>query len=117
MRWMMAVTLPKTTACISAGGGRGSNVVTTLKPFYHQFREFPAASFELTSHQHDADGEDFLCICISAHVAKTNTCKATQGEVERSNVGARQGRSPHGPVDVRRLQTFSQLLKPALWER
>lgn len=89
---------------------------TFLKHFSYSW-EFPAKSFKLTSHQHNTDGEDFLCICIGAHIPKTNTCKAAEGEIERSNVGARQGWTTHGAVDVRRLQTFSQLLKPTWWKR
>lgn len=72
---------------------------------------------KLTTHEHNADGEDFLRICIGTHIAKTNTGKAAEGEVERGDIGTRHGGPTHGVVDVRCLQTLSQLLKPALWVR
>lgn len=67
----------------------------------------------LTTHEHNTDGEDFLGICIGTHVSKTDTGKAAESEVERGNIGARHGWPAHGAVDVRCLQTLSQLLKPA----
>lgn len=72
---------------------------------------------ELTTHEHNADGEDFLGIRIGADIAKTNTGKATEGEVERGDIGARYGRPTHGSVDVWCLQALSQLLKPGWWVR
>lgn len=70
-------------------------------------------SKKLTTHEHDADGEDFLRVCVGAHVAKADTGETAEGEVERGDVGAGHGGTTHGAVDVRRLQTLSQLLKPA----
>lgn len=72
---------------------------------------------KLTAHEHDADGEDLLGICVGTHVAKTDTSKAAKGEVERGDIGARYGGTTHGAVDVWCFQTLSQLLKPAWWER
>lgn len=72
---------------------------------------------KLTAHEHNADGEDFLCICIGTHIAKTNTGEAAEREVERGDIGARHGGTTHGTVDVRCFQTLSQLLKPAWWMR
>lgn len=72
---------------------------------------------KLTTHEHDADGEDLLGVCVGTHIAKTDTGKTAKGEVERGNIGARYGGTTHGAVDVWCLQTLSQLLKPAWWER
>lgn len=68
---------------------------------------------KLTAHEHNADGEDFLSICVGTHVAKTNTGETAEGEVEGGDVGAGHGGPTHGAVDVRSLQTLSQLLQPA----
>lgn len=78
-----------------------------------EFWEFSAISCKLTTHEHDADGEDFLGVCVGAHVAKTDTGETTEREVERGDICARHGGSTRGAVDVRGLQTLSQLLKPA----
>lgn len=72
---------------------------------------------KLTAHEHNADGEDFLCVCVRTDVAKTYTGKATEGEVERGDIGARHGGTSHGAVDVWCVQTLSQLLKPAWWTK
>lgn len=71
----------------------------------------------LTTHEHNADGEDFLRVCIGTHIAKADTGETAEGEIERGDVGARDGGTTHGAVDVRCLQTLSQLLKPAWWTR
>lgn len=68
---------------------------------------------KLTAHEHNADGEDFLSICVGTHVAKTNAGETAEGEVEGGDVGAGHGGPTHGAVDVRGLQTLSQLLQPA----
>ncbi len=78
-----------------------------------QFFEFSVITSKLTTHEHDADGEDFLGVCVGTDVAKTNTGKATEGEVERGDIGARHGGTTHSAVDVWCIQTLSQLLKPA----
>ena len=114
MRWMMAVTLPKTTACIRAGGTRASEIMTPsehLSEFWDFF--FCVSHNKLTAHEHNADGEDFLSICVGTHVAKTNAGETAEGEVEGGDVGAGHGGPTHGAVDVRCLQTLSQLLQPA----
>lgn len=68
---------------------------------------------KLTAHQHHADGEDFFCVRIGTHVAKPDAGEAAEGEVEGGDVGAGYRGATHGAVDVRRLQTLSQLLKPS----
>jgi len=89
-----------------------------LAAVYSYFRGYFLWSQEkLTANEHDADGEDLLGICIGAHVAKTDAGEATEGEVERGDVGARDGGATHGAVDVRGLQTLSQLMKPSWWKR
>lgn len=83
-----------------------------LGPFVQFYVNASMIASELTAHEHNADREDFLSVCIGTHVAKANTGEAAEGEVERGDVGARHGRTTHGAVDVWGLQTFPQLLKP-----
>lgn len=98
MRWMMAVTLPKTTACIRAGGSRaGLRHDFFFRSFFLKSRRVPL----LTAHEHYADGEDFFCIRVGAHVAKADTGEAAEGEVEGGDVGAGYRGPTHGAVDVR----------------
>lgn len=72
---------------------------------------------QLTTHEHDADGEDLLRVRVGAHVAETDAGEAAEGEVEGGDVGAGHGGPTHGAVDVGRLQTLPQLLQPAWWMR
>lgn len=120
MRWMMAVTLPKTTACIRAAGSRCKAASWLLfLSFFFFFDDFDFFFLmrwdvlKLTAHQHHADGEDFFCVRIGTHVAKPDAGEAAEGEVEGGDVGAGYRGATHGAVDVRRLQTLSQLLKPS----
>lgn len=105
MRWMMAVTFPKTTACIRAGGDTvtlgdsGASMMSSLQR-------------KLTADEHDADGEDLLRVRVRAHVPEAHAGEAAEGEVERGDVGARHRGTPHGAVDERGVQTLPQLLKP-----
>lgn len=80
-------------------------------------RVFFIVVVRLTTHEHDADGEDLLRVRVGAHVAETDAGEAAEGEVEGGDVGAGHGGPTHGAVDVRRLQTLPQLLQPAWWKR
>lgn len=68
---------------------------------------------ELTTHEHDTDGEYLLSVRIGTHIAKAHTGEATEGEVERGDVGAVHGGTTHAAVDKGGLQTLAQLLEPA----
>lgn len=107
MRWMMAVTLPKTTACMRAEDGDREHADPQ---FSLLFNLRSVIITELTTHEHNADGEDFFCVCVGTYISKTDTGKAAEGEVKRGDIGARHGRPTHGAVDVRCLQTLPQLL-------
>lgn len=63
--------------------------------------EFPCIASQLTTHEHDADGEDFLCIRVGTYVAETDTGEAAEREVEGGDVGTGDGGAAHGAVDVR----------------
>lgn len=64
----------------------------------------------LTSHEHDADREDLLSVCIGAHISKSYTGQTAESEVQRGDVGAGHGWPAHGAVNEWGLQPFSQLL-------
>ncbi len=69
-----------------------------------------------TADEHGADGEDLLSIGVGTDVAKAHTGQAAEGKVKGSDVGAAHCRAAHRAVDVRRLQTFAQLVEPPLNE-
>lgn len=72
---------------------------------------------QLTTHEHDADGEDLLRVRVGAYVAETDAGEAAESEVEGGDVSAGHGGPTHGAVDVGCLQTLPQLLQPAWWMR
>ena len=70
-----------------------------------------------TADEHGADGEDLLSIGVGRDIAEAHTGQTAEGEIKGGDVGAAHGRAAHRAVDVRRLQTFAQLMKPPLKEK
>lgn len=53
-----------------------------------------------TSDEHHTNREDLFCISVRRHVAKAHAGQTAQGEVERSNIDAPDGRSIAGAVAI-----------------
>lgn len=75
-----------------------------------------------TSNKHDTNREDLLCVCVGWHVAEAHAGQTAEGEVERGDVDAADGRPAAGPVHtsysvVWRLQTLPELMEPSCFLR
>lgn len=70
-----------------------------------------------TSDQHDAHGEDLLCVRVGRHVAEAHAGQAAEGEVERCDVDAADRGSRTGPIHtadevIGGLQALPKLMEP-----
>lgn len=71
-----------------------------------------------TSNKHDTNREDLLYVSVGWHVAEAHAGQTAEGEVQRGDVDAADGRPAAGPIHisygvVRRLQTFPELVEPS----
>lgn len=85
--------------------------------FFKQNCNFIFTSFagvDLTSYEHDADGEDLLRVGVWGDVPEANAGQTAEGEVQSRNIFISDGRTwPDDGLVVRPPELLAQIVQPA----
>lgn len=104
MRCIIAVTLPKTTACMRAECGI---IKWRIRVKREKVREGRDRDRLPTANQHHYNGENLLGRCICRHIAKSHRSEAGECEIQRGRVSFSRCQYRNGGV-----LSFGEQLQP-----